>query len=116
MNQPKQLVFKDLVPASEFHPGGVLCQIIDNDGHTIIKEWWDINKVIAVLYCRNWLKMKYEGNIDFSEYEEMLKPIERIKDADTRTMGPTLVETGSTDIQTVEGSVNTSGCNFSNSG
>lgn len=79
-NQAKQLQIKELVPATEFHPGGYLCKIIDNDGSTVIKEWYENFRPAAILHCRNWLKMKYEGNIDYSDYER--KP-----DADTRNLG-----------------------------
>lgn len=91
MTQPKQLVFTDLVPKDEFHPGGVLCKIIDNDGSTVLKEWWDINRVTAVLQCRNYLKIKFEGGIDFSVYEELFKP--DTKNIDSSVMNLSGVDT-----------------------
>jgi hypothetical protein len=108
MLQPKQLTFKDLKPQDEFHPGGFLCKIIDNDGHTVLKEWWDNYKPNAILTCRNWLKMKYEGNIDYSYYEGVLN-------ANTANLGQTLDECSNIDLKTVKGSNDTSGCGFSNS-
>lgn len=66
--QAKQLKIKSLRPADEFHPGGFIFQIIDNDGSTIIKEWWGPSERAGILECRNILKLRAGEDLDFSAY------------------------------------------------
>jgi hypothetical protein len=68
--QPKQLKITKLKQSDEFHPCGHIFTIIDNDGTTILKEFWDINEKIGIQYCRNWLKIKSGEELDFSEYNK----------------------------------------------
>jgi len=65
---PKQLKVKKLVDKSEFHPGGFIFQIIDNDGTTVLKEYWEANDKLGIQFCRNWLKTRAGEEIDFSSY------------------------------------------------
>ena len=66
-NQAKQLKIATLRNKDEFHPGGFIFTIIDNDGTTILREWWDSNKELGIQFCRNWLKLRAGEEIDFME-------------------------------------------------
>ena len=66
----KQLKIFALRPKDEFHPGGYILQIVDNDGTTIIKEWWESFAPVGVQYCRNWLKVRAGEELDYSHYEK----------------------------------------------
>jgi hypothetical protein len=67
--QPKQLKITQLSNKDEFHPGGFLFFIIDNDGVTIIKEWWDSDRSMGIQFCRNWLKVQAGEELDYSQYK-----------------------------------------------
>jgi hypothetical protein len=84
MNQPKQLKVFRLKPKDEFHPGGILFQIIDNDGKTILKEWWDVHEKIGIQFCRNWLKVRAGEELEFSTPPEPTPNIETPKEPDAK--------------------------------
>jgi hypothetical protein len=69
----KCLKVKKLREATEFHPGGFLFTIFDDDGKTILKEYWDCYEKLGIQYCRNWLAINYGNGIDLSAYDSLKK-------------------------------------------
>jgi len=76
IKQPKQLKISMLRPKDEFHPGGFLFKIIDNDGTTVLKEYWDIDKGLGTQFCRNWLKVRSGEELDFYKPPEPTPKVE----------------------------------------
>jgi hypothetical protein len=107
-NQPKRLQLKPLVPKDEFHPGGFFCTIIDNDGSTVIKEWWEPNEKTAILHCRNWLKLRAGEEIDFNPKDT--------NDAEPGKVGQDVHGNGADHIQNEQGPEHPSGSSDSQSG
>jgi hypothetical protein len=63
--QPKRLVIKPLKPkisndisgsVTEYSIGGFICKIIDNDGVTVLHEFWERYEKLAIQHCRHWLE------------------------------------------------------------
>lgn len=107
MNQTKKLEIKPLLPKDEFHPGGFLCKIIDNDGKTVLKEWWEANDKTAILHCRNWLKFRAGEDINFNEKESH---------AESGKVGQDISGNGTDHIENEQGSEHQSGSDSSQSG
>ncbi len=54
-NKTKKLKVTDL------KGGGFIFCLLDNDGVTIIKEWFEQDKKLGIQTCRNWLDSKFGG-------------------------------------------------------
>lgn len=83
--QPKQLKVSQLRPKDEFHPGGFIFRIIDNDGTTILKEWWDSDQRMGVQFCRNWLKVRAGEELEFYVPPEPTPKVEPSKEPDAES-------------------------------
>lgn len=68
--QAKQLKIISLCPADSINPGGFIFRIIDNDGVTILKEYWEPNQKIGIQFCRNWLKIKSGEDLGFTDFSK----------------------------------------------
>jgi hypothetical protein len=91
LKQPKQLKISMLRRKDEFHPGGFLFKIIDNDGTTVLKEYWDADKGLGTQFCRNWLKVLAGEELEFYKPPEPTPKVEteqpKEPDAESKQVG-----------------------------
>lgn len=76
LKQPKQLKISVLRHKDEFHPGGFIFRLYDNDGTTLLKEWWDANRKMGEQFCRNWLKLRSGEELEFYKPPEPTPKVE----------------------------------------
>jgi hypothetical protein len=86
-DQPKQLKVVTLCNRDEFHPGGFMFKVIDNDGTTILKEFWEPYQKLGIQFCRNWLKHRAGEEIEFYQPEN-----KELINARPEEMGPAFPE------------------------
>lgn len=72
MRQAKSLKIKHYNSGVEDKPNGFLCQIIDNDGKTILKEFFEHSpyEKLSHQFCRNYLKILTGEQLIYPEEEK----------------------------------------------